>query len=326
MKAMVMREWGDPSRLEYTDLPDPTPTADEVCIDVRAVGCNLPDVLVMQGRYQRRPALPFIPGWEVAGVVHSVGTEVYGFFPGQRVFALPGLSAYAEAVAVRAHQVYPLPDVLTFEEGAAFGLAYLTSYAGLVHRAHLRPGETLLVHGAAGGIGLAAVQIGKALGARVIATAGSARKLEIARAAGADVAIDYRSGDWIEQVKAATSGAGADVVYDPVGGDVFDGSMKCIAFEGRLLVVGFAGGRIADVATNRILLKNISVIGAYLALYRERDPGLARQWVRDLVKLAEAGSLKPTVCKAFPLSAAADALALLVSRESYGKVVLIPRA
>lgn len=324
MKAMLMRAWGEPSQLEYTDVPDPIPGRDEVCIEVRAIGCNLPDILMIQGRYQRRPALPFIPGWETAGVVRSVGAGVSEFVPGQRVFALPGLSAYAEVVAVPAQQVYPLPQALTFEQGAAFGLVYLTSYAGLVHRAHLRPGETLLVHGAAGGVGLAAVQIGKALGARVIATGGSAEKRDVARAAGADLTIDYGSGEWIEQVKAATNGVGADVIYDPVGGDVFDGSIKCIAFEGRLLIIGFAGGRIADVATNRVLLKNISVIGLYLGLYRERDPGLARQWVAELVKLAEAGSLKPIVFKTFPLWDAAEALALLVSRRSYGKVVLIP--
>lgn len=300
------------------------PGPDEVSIDVRAIGCNLPDILMIQGRYQKRPSLPFVPGWEVAGVVRSAGTNVTGFVRGQRVFAFSGIGGYAEVASVRASQVYRLPDVLTFEEGAAFGLVFLTSYAGLVHRAHLRTGETLLVHGAAGGVGLAAVQMGKALGARVLATAGSPQKLAVARAAGADVVIDYRAGDWPDQVRAATNGAGVDVVCDPVGGDVFEGSLKCIALEGRLLVVGFAGGRIADVATNRILLRNISVIGVYLGLYRERSPELARHWMGDLLRLVEAGALKPVVFQTFALPDAARALDVIASRQSYGKVVLVP--
>jgi NADPH2:quinone reductase len=232
--------------------------------------------------------------------------------------------AYAERVAVPAVAVYPLPATLSFEEGAAFGLVYQTSYCALVHRTTLRRGDTLLVHAAAGGVGLAAVQIGRALGARVIATAGSQDKLEIARAAGAEVLIDYRREDWVERVKKETGGAGADVIYDPVGGDTFDGSTKCIASEGRILVVGFAGGRIADVATNRILLKNISIVGVHWGLYSERDPALVRRWMQALLAMVETGTLRPVIFKTFPLARAADALAAIASRESYGKVVLVP--
>lgn len=318
-----MRHWGEPSQLEYTEVERPSPAPGEVRIDVRAIGCNLPDILMVQGRYQRRPPLPFVPGWEVAGVVGSVASGVDGFAPGGRVFALPGLGAYAESVCVPAAHVYCLPQDISFEQGASFGLVYLTSYAALVHRAQLRAGETLLVHGAAGGVGLAAVQIGKALGARVIGCASSAEKREVVRTAGADLTLDS-AGDWVEAVKAETGGAGADVIYDPVGGDVFDASTKCIAFEGRLLVVGFAGGRIADVATNRVLLKNIAVVGVHLALYRQRNPALVRQWMTELLDMAVAGTLAPVVFKMFPLRDAAEALGVLASRASYGKVVLIP--
>lgn len=323
MKAMLMRQWGEPSQLEYAELDRAAPAPDEVRVDVRAIGCNLPDILIVQGKYQRRPPLPFVPGWEVAGVVESVGDTVKDLAPGDRVFALPGLGAYADSVCVSAAQTYRLPPELSFEQGAAFGLVYLTSYVALVERGHLRAGETLLVHGAAGGVGLAAVQIGKALHASVIACASSAEKREVARQAGADVTLDS-GGDWAEGVKAATGGAGADVIYDPVGGDVFDGSMKCIAFEGRLLVVGFAGGRIADVATNRILLKNVAVIGVHLGLYRHQRPEQARRWMTDLLALVAAHRMQPVVFKTFPLREAAQALGVLAARASYGKVVLIP--
>jgi NADPH2:quinone reductase len=231
---------------------------------------------------------------------------------------------YAEVVAVDQRHVYALPDFMTFEEGAVFGLAYQTAWCGLVHRAALRRHETLLVHAAGGGTGLAAVQLGRALGARVIATAGSAAKLEIARANGADIGIDYRTEAWVERVRRETRGEGADVIFDPVNGDVFEGSTRCIAFEGRLLLIGFAGGRIADAATNRILLKNFSVLGVHWGLYRQRDATMVRRWMVELLKLAEAGQLKPVLWRSFPLAQAAQALAAVAARESYGKLVLIP--
>jgi NADPH2:quinone reductase len=321
---MVARSLGEPASLVYADVPDPALRAGEVVVDVRAIGCNFPDILIVQGKYQKKPPLPFSPGCEVAGVVSAVGEGVPDLTVGQRVFAMMSWGAYAERVVVPATAVYPLPAALSYEEGAAFGLVYQTSYCALAHRTTLRPGETLLVHAAAGGVGLAAVQIGRALGARVLATAGSPDKLEVARAAGAHVLIDYRRDDWVERVKTETGGAGADVIYDPVGGDTFDGSTKCVAFEGRILVVGFAGGRIAEVATNRILLKNISVVGVHWGLYSERDPARVRRWMTELLAMVETGALRPVIFKTFPLPRAADALAAIGSRESYGKVVLVP--
>jgi NADPH2:quinone reductase len=220
--------------------------------------------------------------------------------------------------------VYALPEFMTFEEGAVFGLAYQTAWCGLVHRAALRRDETLLVHAAAGGTGLAAVQLGRALGARIIATAGSAAKLEIARANGADVCIDYRTEAWVERVRRETHGEGVNVVFDPVGGDAFEGSTRCVAFEGRLLRIGVAGGQVAEAATDRVLLKNFSVLGVNWGLYRQRDAARVRRWIVELLKLAEAGQLKPVLWRTFPLAQAPQALAAIATRESYGKVVLVP--
>jgi len=322
MKAMIARVWGEPDTLEYADVAEPVPGPGEILIDVRAVGCNFPDILIVQGKYQTKPPLPFTPGHDVAGVVRALGPGVRGPAVGQRVFAMLKWGAYAERAVVAASRVHALPETMTFEEGAAFGLVYQTSWCALTHRTRVRAGETLLVHGAAGGVGLSAVQIGKALGARVIATAGSAEKLEVARTAGADVLIDYRTEDWVEAVKRETDGRGADVIYDPVGGDVFDGSTRCIAFEGRLLVIGFAGGRIADVATNRVLLKNIDVIGVHWGLYNEREPATVKRWMDELLTLVAQGRLRPVIFKTYPLRDAVSALAAIASRESYGKVVL----
>ncbi len=324
MKAMVARAWGEPSSLDHADVPDPGPGPGEVLIDIRASGCNFPDLLMVQGKYQVKPPLPFSPGLEIAGVVSGLGPDVSGLRVGQRVFALVRWGGYAERAVALAARTYPLPDFMSFEEGAAFALVYQTGWCALVERAALHPGETLLVHGAAGGVGLAAVHLGKALGARVLATAGSAEKLEVVRAAGADVAIDYRTEDWVERVKKETDGRGADVIYDPVGGDVFDGSTRCVAFEGRILVIGFAGGRIAEVATNRVLLKNIAIVGVYWGAYNDRDPGTVRRWMGELLALVEAGRFRPVIYKTYPLRQAAEALAALAGRQSYGKVVLVP--
>lgn len=324
MKAMLARAWGEPSTLDYADAPIPRPNAGEVVIEVRAIGCNFPDILIVQGKYQHRPELPFSPGCEVAGIVRGLGPGVTEVGLGERVFATMAWGAYAEVVAVDQRHVYALPDFMSFEEGAVFGLAYQTAWCGLVHRAALRRGETLLVHAAAGGTGLAAVQLGKALGARVIATAGSAAKLDVARANGADVCIDYRTEAWVERVNRETHGEGAEVIFDPIGGDVFDGSTRCIAFEGRLLLIGFTSGRVAEVATDRVLLKNVSVVGVHWGLYRQRDAARVRRWMVELLKLADERLLKPVIWRSFPLQHASRALAAIASRESHGKVVLIP--
>jgi NADPH2:quinone reductase len=324
MKAMVATRWGEPSELQYLDVPDPSPGPGQVLIETRAIGCNFPDILMVQGKYQVKPPHPFSPGHEIAGLVRAVGTGVTRVHPGQRVLASLEWGGYAERAVTATERVHPIPDAMPFDHAAAFYVAYQTSYAALVRRAALQPGEWLLVHGAAGGVGLSAVQIGKALGARVIATAGSKEKLEIARQSGADVLIDYRTEDWVERVKSATGGEGADVIYDPVGGDVFDNSTKCIAFEGRILTIGFAGGRIPTLAINRVLLKNFSVVGLHWGYYQRRGSPLVQEWMEALLKLYGEGRIRPVIYRVYPLRDAPAALAALSSRESYGKVVLAP--
>jgi NADPH2:quinone reductase len=321
---MVVEAWGEPEDLKLRELPDLEPSAGQVAIDVRAIGCNFFDILMAQGKYQVRPPLPFSPGGEVAGVVRAVGPGVASVRPGDRVFAMLAYGGYASVAIAPAADVVIMPASMSFEHGAAFGVVYQTAYFGLVHRAQLRAGETLLVHAAAGGVGLAAVQIGRAVGARVLATAGSAAKLVIARQHGADLAFDYSGPDWVERVKEATRGRGADVVYDPVGGDVFDLSTRCIAFEGRLLVIGFASGKIPSIQVNRILLKNISIVGLHWGAYRGHDPGRIEEVTRELFALYERGAIQPVVSSVRPLHEAAAALGEIASRRSIGKVLLSP--
>jgi len=324
MKAMVSTQWGEPSDLQYLDVPVPEPGPGQVLIETRAMGCNFPDILMVQGKYQVKPPHPFSPGHEIAGIVSTVGTGVTRVRPGQRVMASLEWGGYAERAIAAAERVHPIPDAMPFDHAAAFYVVYQTSYAALVRRAALQPGEWLVVHGAAGGVGLSAVQIGKALGAHVIATAGTKEKLEIARQSGAEVLIDYVNEDWVERVKTVTGGEGADVIYDPVGGDVFDNSTKCIAFEGRILTIGFAGGRIPTLAINRVLLKNFSVVGVHWGYYQRRGSPLVQEWMDALVKLYTEGRIRPVIYRTYPLREAPAALAALSSRESHGKVVLVP--
>jgi NADPH2:quinone reductase len=324
MRAVVVDRLMEPQDLRVAEAPEPELYAGGLAVDVKAAGCNFFDILMAQGRYQVRPPLPFVPGAELAGVVSAVGAEVDGFRAGDRVFSSVPLGAFAERAVVPARTAWRMPDAMTYEEGAAFPIVYPTSYAALVLRAQLRAGETLLVHAAAGGVGLAAVQIGKALGARIIATAGGADKLAVARDAGAEVCIDYRDAEWPEQVKAATAGRGADVIYDPVGGDVLDQSLKCIAWSGRLLVIGFAGGRIPEIKANRILLKNIAVIGLHWGAYATHEPERIPEVFEALFRLYEAGTIRPVIGGRFPLKGIADALVALGSRRTVGKVVVAP--
>jgi NADPH2:quinone reductase len=324
MRAMTATEWCEPRDLRLMELPDPEPKPDQVAIDVRAIGCNFFDILIVQGKYQVRPPLPFAPGGEVAGTVRAVGSEVRHLKPGDRVFAMLGWGGYANVAVAPANSVVKMPRSMSFEHGAAFGVVYQTSYFALVHRAALRAGETLLVHAAAGGVGLAAVQIGKALGARVLATAGSAEKVAVALQQGAEHAFDYSTPSWVEGVKAATAGLGADVIYDPVGGDIFDLSTKVIAFGGRLLVIGFASGKIPSIQANRILLKNISIVGLHWGAYRTHDPARIDVANTELFELYEKGAVRPVVSSVRPLAEAAAALDEIASRRSVGKVVLVP--
>jgi NADPH2:quinone reductase len=321
---MVARAWCEPRDLELVELPDPEPGPDEVAIDVRAIGCNFFDILMVQGKYQIKPPFPFAPGAEVAGTVRAASAQAAAFAPGDRVLALTGWGGFSSVALAPASGVFRMPRAMSFDDGAAFGIVYQTSYFGLVHRANLRPGETLLVHAAAGGVGLAAVQIGRALGARVLATAGSPAKREVALVNGAEAAFDYTSPDWVERVNEATAGRGADVIYDPVGGDVFDLSTKCTAFGGRLLVVGFASGRIPTIAANRILLKNISIVGLHWGAYRKHDPARVPQAMTALFGMYERGAVRPVIGSIHPLSEAALALEEIATRRSVGKVVLRP--
>jgi NADPH2:quinone reductase len=323
MRAMIVEDWCEPKDMRLVELPDPEPGPGQVAIDVKAVGCNFFDILMAQGKYQVRPPRPFSPGGEVAGIVRALGPGVGDLRVGDRVFALLGWGGYATVALAPAATVVRMPDAMSFEHAAAFGIVYQTSYFALVYRAALQPGETLLVHAAAGGVGLAAVQIGAALGARVLATAGSAAKLAIAREHGAEAAFDYSTPDWVERVKEATGGRGADVIYDPVGGSIFDLSMKCIAFGGRLLVIGFASGEIPTVQINRVLLKNIAIVGLHWGAYRQHDPARIPTAMAALFAMYARGSVRPVVSSTYPLTDAARALEEIASRRSVGKVVLV---
>mgnify|MGYP001813933404 FL=1 len=324
MYRMVVRELGGPASLERDELTGLSAGPREIAIDVRAIGCNFFDTLITRGKYQVRPDLPFSPGAEVAGTVREVGDGVEGYSVGDRVSAFLVYGGFASAVAVPQERVFPMPDDMSFEQAAALGLVYQTSHVALVHRARLKAGETLLVHAAAGGVGLAAVQIGVALGARVIGTAGTPDKLELVKANGADVVINYRDEDFVDRVKELTKGRGADVIYDPVGGDTFDQSTKCIAFEGRILVIGFASGRIPSMQMNRVMLKNISLVGLHWGAYFDEDPGVLRDAQSDISRLHQQGKIAPIISATYPLEEARAALEALGSRQTTGKVILVP--
>ncbi|HET6417121.1 MAG TPA: NADPH:quinone oxidoreductase family protein [Polyangiales bacterium] len=324
MYRMIVRELGGPGSLQRDELDEVRAKPGQLVIDVKAIGCNFFDILITEGKYQVRPELPFSPGAEVAGTVLEVGQGVEHFSVGDRVSALLEFGGFASIVAAPQERVFHMPVQMSFEEAAALGLVYQTSHVGLVHRANLREGETLLVHAAAGGVGLAAVQIGVALGARVIGTAGSIDKLELVRQHGADEVINYRDEDWVEQVKSLTDGRGADVIYDPVGGDTFNRSTKCVAFEGRILVIGFASGNIPSAKMNHLLVKNYSIIGLHWGLYFDKDPKVLRDAQDAISKLYADGKISPLVSQTYPLVDAKRALDALSSRKTTGKVVLIP--
>ena len=326
MKAWVVRELGGPESLRYEDIAAEQPAEGMVRIKVHAASINFPDALMVAGLYQVKPELPFVPGVEVSGEVMSA-PAASGFKPGDRVMALldsAGLTrgGFAEIADAAPASITRMPDKMTFEEAAAFTLIFQTGWFGLHRRANLQPGETLLVHAAAGGVGSAAIQLGKAAGATVIATAGSDAKVEVCRKLGADHALNYKTQDFVEEVKAITGGRGADVVFDPVGGDVYDRTTKCIAFEGRIIVVGFTSGRIPQAATNHVLIKNYSVVGLHWGLYAKRAPELIPPATRALLDLYEAGKIKPYISTRLPLSQAPRALATVAEGKSTGKVIL----
>ncbi len=322
MKAWLVRDWCEPEQMEFAEVPLPEPKAGEVRIHNHAAALNFFDILQIQGKYQTKPQLPFTPGAEVAGIVDAVGPNVVDLVDGDRVMGFGSLGSFAEYTTTPAAKTFRIPESMSFAEAAAMLVVYQTSYLALKVRAALKPHEWLLVHAAAGGVGSAAVQLGKAFGARVIATAGSSDKLEFCLAQGADFALDYREPNWVEQVKQITEKQGADVIFDPVGGDVFDLSTKCIAREGRLLVIGFAGGRIPTIAANRILLKNMAVVGCYWGAHLEQHPEFLAAAQDELFALYQAGKIKPVVSQTWPLAKVAAALRALADRRTYGKVVL----
>ncbi|MEZ4333849.1 MAG: NADPH:quinone oxidoreductase family protein [Myxococcota bacterium] len=324
MRAVVVDRFMPPEALHVGERAEPVVGAGELAITVRAAGCNFSDLLMLKGEYQVKPTLPFVPGSEVAGVVRAIGAGIAGFAIGERVIARCGTGGFAEVAVARAEAAMKLPERVSFEAGAALSTVYPTSYAALVWRAALRPGETLLVHAAAGGVGLAAVQIGRALGARVIATAGGASKCEIARRAGAEIVVDARAEDFVPRVLDATAGRGADVVYDSVGGDTTDRSLRCIAWNGRLLVIGFASGEIPSVKLNRVMLKNVSLVGLHWSAYPEREPARVAECFAGLFALIERGAIEPLVSARYPLERAGEALGALGARATVGKIVLVP--
>ncbi len=322
MRAVLCRDWGGPEALVVEELEDPRPGPGEVAIAIAAAGVNFADTLMIAGRYQEKPDLPFIPGLEAAGSIIAVGDGVTRVAPGDRVMAALDRGGFAEVAVARETDVFPIPASMDFSAAAGFPITYGTAHGALAWRADLKPGETLLVHGAAGGVGLAAVEVGKAMGASVIATAGGQDKLQTAIDHGADHGIDYRSEDIRERVKALTDGRGADVVFDPVGGDVFMASLRAVAWGGRLLVIGFAAGKVPEVPANILLVKNLSVLGLYWGAYRRRAPELVRAQFATLTGWVEEGRLRPLVSHRYDLAETPTALNTLLSRKARGKVVL----
>jgi len=326
MKAVLCKEWGLPETLVVEDVPSPVAGPGEVLVEVHAAGVNFPDTLIIQKKYQYQPDLPFSPGGEVAGVVKAVGEGVKAWKPGDRVLASSTWGGYAQEIVVKAERAMPIPEGMDFVTASAYVLAYGTSLHALKDRAKLAAGETLLVLGAAGGVGISAIEIAKAMGARVIACASSEDKLALCRERGADETINYATEDLRERIKALTGGKGPDVIYDPVGGPYTEPAFRSIAWEGRHLVVGFAAGEIPKLPLNLTLLKSASVVGVFWGAFLQRDPAVTRQHLRDLFELYTSGKVKPPITKTYKLEEAAQALRDVMERRVKGKVAILPRA
>jgi NADPH2:quinone reductase len=322
MKALLCKEFGPPDKLVIEELPELVPGPREAVIRVHAAGVNFPDGLIIQDKYQFKPALPFSPGGECAGVVEAVGAEVKHIRPGARVLAFTTYGAFAEQVVCDARGLVPMPTELDFIIGAAFVLTYATSYHALVDRAALKPRETLLVLGASGGVGLAAIEIGKAIGARVIAAASSPDKLAVCKDHGADELIDYAADDLRARIKQLTDGKGVDVVYDPVGGPYTESALRSCAWRGRLLVVGFAAGDIPKIPANLTLLKGCSVVGVFWGDYAKREPGKVMMDLLALFGWLREGKLRPHISGVYPLERGGEAIAALLDRKVSGKLVI----
>jgi NADPH:quinone reductase len=322
MRAWQVERLGEPievMRLNEIDRPSVGP--DEVLVTARAVAINFPDALLAKGEYQVKPEIPCSPGLELCGEIVELGAGVSGLRVGQRVIASK-IGVLADYSVIDASTVFPAPDALSDEEAAALFIGYQTGYFGLHRRAVIKPGETLLVHAAAGGVGTAAVQLGKAAGANVIGVVGSKAKIEVAQRAGADHVIDRSTDDFVGVVNELTHGNGADVIYDPVGGDVFERSTKCIAFEGRIIVVGFASGSVGVAKANHALVKNYGILGLHWGLYATKAPQLIAEAHRELTKLADAGAVRPVIGEVLPFEHAAEAIQRVASGESIGRLVV----
>jgi NADPH:quinone reductase len=322
MKAVVCEAFGAPEDLVIKDMPSPQVSKGLVKIGVKAAGVNFPDTLIIQGKYQFKPAFPFSPGGEVSGIVLEVGEGVTHVKPGDRVIGMPLFGGFAEEVLVPALGCFPMPDSMPFDEAAGFTMTYGTSHHALRQRANLQAGESVLVLGAAGGVGLTAVELAKAMGAKVIAAASTDDKLALAEKYGADHLLNYSNVDIKEGVKLITSGKGVDVVYDPVGGDYTEPAFRSIAWKGRYLVVGFASGPIPTLPLNLALLKGAAIVGVFWGQFTALEPEAHAANMRELFELYASGKLKPHVSQQYPLEKTADALRWVMSRQAQGKVVL----
>ena len=323
MKAVLCKEYGPPESLVIEDIPSPRPGKGQVVITVKACGVNFPDTLIIEGKYQFKPALPFSPGGEVSGIVKELGEGVNTVKVGDRVIAFTGWGGFAEEVVTEAAKLIPIPGDIDFATAAAFTLVFGTAHHALKDRAHIKPGETLLVLGAAGGVGLASVGLGKLIGARVIAAASSDEKLEVCKQHGADDVINYTNEDLRERVKTLTGGNGVDVIVDPLGGNYSEPALRSIAWNGRFLVIGFAAGDIPRIPLNLTLLKGCSIVGVFWGSFTEHEPRHNQENLQELLTWLTEGKLKPHISATYPLGHAADALNDVLNRKVKGKVVLL---
>jgi NADPH:quinone reductase len=323
MRAVICKEWGGPEKLELQTLPDFTPGAGEVVIDIQAAGVNFPDVLIIQNKYQMKPPLPFVPGAEVAGTVRAVGEGVKHVKPGDAVVAMIGTGGFATQCLTKAEMVMPVPPGVSMQVAAAFTLAYATSWHAVRDRAQLKAGETMLVLGASGGVGLAAVEIGKAIGATVIACASSQEKLDVCKAQGADALINYETEDFRGRIKELTGGKGPDVIYDAVGGKFAEPAFRSIGWRGRYLVVGFAAGDIPSLPLNLMLLKGASVIGVFWGDFARREPKANLAGMMELMGWMKEGKIKPLISKTYTLEQVPQALNDMARRKVTGKIVVV---
>ena len=323
MRAVVCDRLGDPSVLKILEQPIPEPGPGQVRVRVHAAALNFPDVLMVAGGYQHKPALPFVPGMEAAGEIDALGAGVAGFERGERVIIGMRPGCFADYVLVSPQQIgMRAPAGWPMHEAAAFRVGAVTAYNGLVQRGQLRAGEMLLVHGATGGVGMAAVQLGRHIGARVIATGSDDGKLAVVRQQGADHVINLRSADFVAEVKAASDGHGADVIYDPVGGELLERSLRAAAFGARLLVIGFTSGGPSNLKSNHVLIKCLSVLGVRAGEASRQAPEIGAEYARELPRLAAAGVMRPHISHRFPLERVAEAMQVILDRKVVGKAVL----